>query len=395
MMRTHLTNIFFFVVVSSVAFAQQAAVVPHRYPLKHPLSAANALKRYKEVLKKIEDIQKPITTNQPSSPSQSKTFDCPRLDGSIRQCIDDRPLRYYVGEYLPYVSNSPALVPTSETSSLLEGGAAVTGFVPVEKVVEGQAELKRLQDREKNKKLSDCNDQTGECKTIVEAIPAKEDEQTLAVCDVAHVGEETGAVKNCVAVAIIAKDASYIRAVIAYKPQQATTLPTDEWAGSMEFHIEKGSPDAQMPSLQSVLNVFQSALGSTFGLNLKTELLPKANPVSAIGVAGLRKSDLLKALFERISIRVDVTRSEEGESSMKVYYNLRVNQPGRDQPEDLRSPTEVELRAYEGGFESKIMYRLIQLLRPCLLPSRIGDMHTFVCGRSISERPKQGQTSSQ
>ena len=100
-------------------------------------------------------------------------------------------MNYYLDEYLPCASNSPALVPDAVA---IQGGAAVADWVPVEKVVGEQ----------KSKALEDCNDETGECRIVVEAAGAAEKEQALTVCDVIRVGDETGPGRNCEAVALIA-----------------------------------------------------------------------------------------------------------------------------------------------------------------------------------------------
>jgi hypothetical protein len=389
-MKTHLPIVFLLVLLNSAVLAQQAAVIPYRYPIKHPVNASTALKKYKERLLKIKAIRAAAAEkNQPNSSPKDETFDCPGPDASMRKCVDDRQVRYYVDEYLPYVSNSPALVPTSDSSSMLEGGAAVAGWVPVEKVVEGQAVLKRLLDMEAKKAFDNCNDETGDCQTIVEAIPADKGERVLAVCDVLHVGEVTGAVRNCTPVAIVTPEASYIRAVVAYKLGQATPIKVDEWQAMTEYRIEKGSSDAPMPEMASVLGTVRSALDSSF-LKLTTEVLPKDNPVRIIGIASLRPNFTMGLFREKVSFRVEVERSEGGEFSIKVAFNLQVNAGGRDHAEDFRPPTEVEIGSYMVAIDEGIRRPMLRL---CKLQTW-KELKTAVC-LSPPERLKRTQSSSQ
>ncbi|HEX8844451.1 MAG TPA: hypothetical protein VF791_07395 [Pyrinomonadaceae bacterium] len=386
-MKADLTALFLLTMISSVTLAQQAAIVPYRYTINRPVSASDARKRYQETLQKINAIQTAAGTNHPNSPSKYEPFECPGLDGSIRKCVDDSQVRYYLGEYLPYVTNSPALVPTSDSSSMLEGGAAVPGWVPMEQVIEGQAVLKRLQDMLENKTLDDCNEETGECKTVVEAVPVNKEERVLAACDVPRVEDETGAVRNCVAVAIVTPDASYLRAVVAYKVRQAATLKTDEWQAVIEYRIEKGSEDAPMPSLKSVLGAVQAAL-ETPKMKLKTELLPKGNPVRAIGVAGLRSNPKLGSLREKVSFKVAVDESASGEFLIKAYFNLQVNEQHLDRPEDFRPPTEIEVGTYDVSFHLGLKPRLLHLCKPIIEP----DLRSIAC-LSYPKIPKRPQPS--
>jgi hypothetical protein len=388
-MKASLSAVFLLTLLNSAALAQQAAVIPYRYPIEHQVSAANALKKYKETLSKINAIRAADGTNQPNSPPKYEPFDCPGLDANIHKCVADRQVRYYVDEYLPYVSNSLALVPTLDSSSLLEGGAAVAGWSPIEKVVEGQVVLKRLQDMEAKKAFDSCNDETGDCQTIVEAIPADKGERVLAVCDVLRVGEEIGAARNCAAVAIVTPDASYIRAVVGYKLGQATSIKLDEWQAMTEYRIEKGSGDAPMPDLTSVLNAVRNALDSKF-LKLRTELLPKDNPVRVIGIANLRPNFTMGSFHEKVSFRAVVDRNEGGEFSIKVAFNLQVNEQGRDRPEDFRPPTEVEIGSYMVAIHQGLKRPILRLCKIQIWR----DLKTAIC-HSLPEIPKRSQSSNQ
>jgi hypothetical protein len=390
-MNTHLTVVYLILtLLNSTALAQQAVVTPYRYPIKHPTRASSALKKYKEMLLKIDTIKRSASiTGQPNLPIKYEPFDCPGLDSGIYKCVDDGHVRYYVDKYLPYISNSPALVPTSGISSMLEGGAAVTGWVPVEKAFEGHAALKRLQEMMEKKELDNCNDETGDCTTVVEAIPVDKGERVLAVCDVPRIGEETGAVRNCAAVAIITPDASYIRAVVGYKRGQAIPIKQDEWQATTEYRIEKGSDDAPMPSAAAVLGAARSALDSKF-LKLTTELLPKDNPVRAIGIGALRRNFTMGSFREKVSFKVEVDRSEVGEFSIKVAFNLQVNEQGRDRAEEFRPPSDVEIESYKVALDQGIWRQILQLCK--LQTSK--ELRTAVCHKPI-ERPQRSQSSGQ
>ena len=363
-----------------MAPARQAEVAPYRYPVKHPVSAAEARKNYQELLRKINSVRIPADKDQPDASSKYGPFDCPGLDGSTRQCVGEGRSNYYVGEYLPYTSNEPALVPDSPASSTMVGGAAEPGWVPAEKVVGGQDVLKRLDASLEKKSLEDCDDRTGECKTVVEATPAASGERALAICGIARVGEEVGAARNCEEVAIIAPEMNYIRAVVAYTPGRVA-VPTapDEWSATVEYRIERESPEVSLPNLSTVLDALRRGL-STADFKLKTGLFPKDAPARVVGVAGPRPAPHFHGLgVEKVSVAVDVNQEGGGALSIKAYFSVLVrhNNEVSSRPVDFRLPTEAEMLRYKETFDSSVKIPLSSLCEKYRFTWK--DFTTLVC----------------
>jgi hypothetical protein len=371
------------VLILKPATLAQNEVPPRRYPLKHPISASVALQSYKETMQKIGTFLAPAS-QQDNSSIKDVSFECPGIDGSPRRCVDVNERRYYLGVYLPYASNVPAVVPTSEP---MIGGAATTGWIPPDKISEGPALLEKLiklSEVAQKKPLFDCNEEAGECKTLVEAIPAGKDERALAVCDVAHVGEVVGGVRNCVAVAILTPAASYLRAVIAYTPGQKASAPRDESDVVAEFHFQKGSDNSNLPTVEAALRAVQGELSSSI-LDLKTVLLPKVNPVWAVGVTGLRRSSspvLGKGTWEEVSVRATVEKEEGASEGLKVkaFISMQLNMVGRDDPEDFHPPSEADRSVYRNQYEGLMRLRLSRLCGT----RTWRDLSTIICHASAN-----------
>lgn len=377
--------IFLLTILHSAAFAQRAAVAPYRHPLKHPVSASEAQKEYEELLRKVKAAGPPAATNSPDSASTPEPVDCPGLDGSIRRCVSGEGLLYYVGEYLPYASNAPAFVPDSSVSSSLGGGAAEPGWAPAEKVVGGGALLESLEGSLAKKWLEGCEDDPGECRAVVEAVPARKGERVLAVCDVARVGEETGSGRNCVPVAVVTPGASYLRSVVGYTPGAGGAAKPDEWDTVVVYRLTRDSEDATLPDLKTVLDTVRGALESGL-VKLKAGLSPKEEPVRVFGVAGARVSPLSRlersGVWEKVSVVVDGSR-EGGGLALTISFSMvmRGSHPPNAQPEDFRPPSLNEVKLYEDGIDASIR---LPIARLCGATGRWRGPTTFVCGSSPS-----------
>jgi hypothetical protein len=144
-----------------------------------------------------------------------------------------------------------------------------------------------------------------------------------------------------------------------------------------------------MPDLTTVLGAVRSALDSKF-LKLKTEVLPKDNPIRVIGVATLRPNFTMGSFREKVSFRVEVDRNEGGDFSIKVAFSLQANEQGRDRPEDFRPPTDVEIVTYMVALNEGIRKPITQFCRI----QTWKDLQAAIC-HNPPERPKRSQPSSQ
>lgn len=386
-MRTYLAAAFLLSVITPSAPARQAAAVPHRHPLGRPVSASEARAEYQQTLRKVKALRAAAAPGQAGGPSEHEPFECPGVDGSVRRCVGGGRVHYYLGEYLPHTSNTPALVPALPDSTTREGGAAETGWAPAGEVAGGAAELGRLEDRMGQKSLDDCRAETGECKTVVEAVPAKEGERTLAVCDVARVGDKLGAVRNCEAVAVITPAARYLRAAVAYRPGQAPPAALDGWDGVAEYHIERGSPAAPMPGLAAAIGAVRAGLVSG-GMGLEAEPLPGDSPARVVGAAGLRRSPILDGdgFLEKISLRAEAApaEGEGGGLTLRAFFSVQLREDG-ERPEDFRQPTGGEVEAYKSSFDQSIRMHLLRLCER----ARWKDLTTLVCLSKYPDSPGQ------
>jgi hypothetical protein len=372
--------VFLLTILPSAADTRQAALTPYRHPVKNVVSAAEARKGYHELLRRIESVRNPAADTPNGGPAR-EPFDCPSLDERVRQCVGLEGLHLYLDEYLPYASNVPALVPDSTVSSTLEGGAAEPGWVPAEKVLGGQDVLKRLEDSLAKKELEDCEGEVGECRTVVEAIPAAKGERVLAVCDVAHVGEELGAVRNCEAVAVVAPGASYLRSVVGYTPRQGAPPKPDEWDTVAEYRVSRTDGDVPLPDLNKLLETLRGGLES-WRWKLKAGLAPKENPTRVVAVAAPRISPLSGGFtWEKVSVVIEV-RQEEGapggftlRSSVVAQVQLKTGRPVP--PEDIQRPTAEMSRIMEDAVDASIRMPLVRL---CGGSHRWKDIQTLVCG---------------
>jgi hypothetical protein len=258
----------------------------------------------------------------------------------------------------------------------MSGGVAEAGWVPVDFAIKGRERLQDLEAMMARKERIDCNDETAECMTIVEGVPANKDERVLAACNVAVVGNEAGAVRRCEQVAIISSKGTYIRAVVAYAPGRATRL-SDTPTTDVEFRVVSNPESVPLPSLAAALSAAQDSL-SAIPLSLKTELRPRANPARVVGIADLRVSPVLPRTWrEKVTIRVDVDR-EEGENGVIEFtasFNLQFNKQNTDRPEDFRPPSESQLNRYKEVFSEAIKQRLPKLCHSAFWKDSI----TLVC----------------
>jgi hypothetical protein len=364
-MNTKFAATILLILACKASSAQTVDVAPYRYPQVETASASDAQKDFNRTLRRIDPGHGKI--------AQDWTIRCSGLDGKMRRCIEVGGLNYYQPQYVPYTTNRPLIVPSSGGTS---GGVAELGWVRIDSAIGGQEKIKELEVMLAKRERIECNNETAECMTIVEGIPANKEERVLAACNVTVLGDEAGAVRRCVPVAIISTREIYIRAVVAYAPGLATRL-IDSPTIDIEFHVESNPGGAFLPSLNAALSAAQDAL-SAAPISLTTELRPRSNPVRVIGVAGLRVSPVLERTWrEKVSIRVDVDR-EEGENGvieLTASFNLQFNKQNTDRPEDFRPPSEVQLNRYKDVFSEAIRQRLPKLCRSAFWKDSI----TLVC----------------
>ena len=349
-----------FLLLPATALSQNARDV-ERYELERKITAAEARQNFTETLKKIEQAQQNSAT----------PTDCPTIDGKRRVCIttiSDKNL--YLGDFVPFLSNHFANVPSSDQ---MTGGLAEVGWVPVNRVADGQRALSVLEERLRSNQRIDCDSNTGECRETIEAIPEKKGERVLAVCNVAWVGSFVGAGRRCEAVAIITPEGNWVRAIVGYTPGRFIT-PLEDPVTDVQFHLQG---DAFLPSAVAALGAAQEALSSK-PMSFNTELLPKSNPIRVIGVTGLRLSPVLPGTWwEKVTIRIDLDR-EEGQSRYIIFsasFSLQFNKQNTDRREDFRAPTEAQFNRYKEVFLESIKQTL-----PKLCPKTFWkDSTTLVC----------------
>lgn len=342
----------------------QNPTVSQRYEIEQKVSAAEAKQDFKETLRKIEKVW-----DLPNSRSI-----CPSPDSKPRPCVTKMADKnFYTGEYESFVSNHPTTVPSWEQ---MQGGLAEVGWVPVDRVAKGRETLTLLEAMLTTHERRDCNDETGECREAVEAMPNKKGERVLAVCSVARIGGVWGAGRRCEPVAIITSQVSYVKAIVGYIPGRFT-IPVDSTVADIEFYVQVSPGDTFLPSLVASLAAAQDALSSK-PMSFRTELLPKSNPVRVLGVAGLRLSPVLAGTWwEKATIRIDVDREdgERGYITFSATFNLQFNKQNTDRPEDFRAPTEAQFNRYRDAFSDSIKQQL-----PKLCPTVFWkDSTTLVC----------------
>lgn len=365
----------------TAASAQSAGVAPYRPRLKQPLSAAAALKSYEKMLGKVKALGAAAVAESTGDGSGSEPFDCPGLDGSARRCVSGDGSYYYVGEFLPHATNTPAAVPGPPPPSSLEGGAAELGWVPAEMVVGGRTLLTALEGSLAKRELEGCDGDPGECRTVVEAAPAVKGERVLAVCDLIRVGEERGPVRNCEAVAVVAPGAQYLRAVVGYKPGAEAAGKPDVWDSVVMYRLGRDSEEVELPDGKKVLEAMRGGL-ETGMVKLKSELAPRDDPRRVVGVAAPRVSPLGSRngwlnIWENASVLVEVS-PESGGFTLKVSFVLLLRRGGSltSPSEEFREPTPSEVGVYENALHASLRRPLESL---CGRGGRWQDLKTLVC----------------